>query len=313
MSQESSYPATINHDRLFKELLTTFFVEFIELFLPEVAAYLDKDSLVALDKEVFTDVTAGEQYETDILMQAKYSEQDSFFLIHVENQSYAQSSFPRRMFDYFAALHSKYDLPVYPIAVFSFDEPQRPEPNVYRVVFPNKTVLEFRYDVVQLNQLNWQDFLDKPNPVSSALMAKMKIVPEDRAKVKLECLKMLVGLDLDPARVQLISGFVDTYLRLNEEEKKEFQAELDKIKPATKEEAMKIVTSWMEEGIEEGLKRGKHELVIRLLYRKLGQLAPDAEQKIGKLEVAQLEELGEALLDFSSPADLENWLQTNAS
>ncbi len=29
----------IDHDRLFKELLTTFFWEFIQLFLPEVATY----------------------------------------------------------------------------------------------------------------------------------------------------------------------------------------------------------------------------------------------------------------------------------
>ncbi len=35
----------INHDQLFKELLTTFFVEFIELFFPEVLEYLDLDSI----------------------------------------------------------------------------------------------------------------------------------------------------------------------------------------------------------------------------------------------------------------------------
>lgn len=32
----------IDHDRLFKELLTTFLLEFIELFLPELAASLEK-------------------------------------------------------------------------------------------------------------------------------------------------------------------------------------------------------------------------------------------------------------------------------
>lgn len=35
----------IDHARLFKELLTTFFVEFLELFLPEVLAYLERDSI----------------------------------------------------------------------------------------------------------------------------------------------------------------------------------------------------------------------------------------------------------------------------
>ena len=40
----------IDHDRLFKELLCTFFREFVEAFLPEVATYLEPDSLVFLDK-----------------------------------------------------------------------------------------------------------------------------------------------------------------------------------------------------------------------------------------------------------------------
>lgn len=46
-------------------------------------------------------------------------------------------------------------------------------------------------------------------------MAKMRIAPKDWACVKLECLRLLVTLRLDPARMRLISGFVDTYLRLN--------------------------------------------------------------------------------------------------
>jgi|GEM_PF-2466122 hypothetical protein len=40
----------IDHDRLFKELLSTFFVEFVDLFFPEMAAYLDRDSLTPLDR-----------------------------------------------------------------------------------------------------------------------------------------------------------------------------------------------------------------------------------------------------------------------
>lgn len=75
----------IDHDRLFKELLTTFFVEFLELFLPEVLIYLEQDSLEFLDKEVFTDITAGERYEADLIVKAKFRERDTFFLIHVEN------------------------------------------------------------------------------------------------------------------------------------------------------------------------------------------------------------------------------------
>jgi len=103
----------IDHDRLFKELLSTFFVEFLDLFLPEVLAYLDPESLVFLDKELFTDVTAGERKEADLVVKAQFQGQDAFFLVHVENQSQPQADFSRRMFNYFARLYEKYQLPVW--------------------------------------------------------------------------------------------------------------------------------------------------------------------------------------------------------
>ena len=62
----------IDHDRLFKELLSTFLVEFIELFLPEMMAYLEPESITFLDKEVFTDVTAGDKYEADLIAQVQF-------------------------------------------------------------------------------------------------------------------------------------------------------------------------------------------------------------------------------------------------
>ena len=70
----------IDHDRLFKELISTFFVEFIELFFPQVMTYLDSESVTFLDKEIFTDVTEGEKYETDLIAQVKFQRQSSFFL-----------------------------------------------------------------------------------------------------------------------------------------------------------------------------------------------------------------------------------------
>ena len=151
----------MDHDRLFKELLTTFFWEFVEAFLPEVATYLDPASLVFLDKEVFTDVTQGERHEVDLVVRGRFKDHDSFFLIHVENQAHPQAAFGRRMFRYFARLHEAHGLPVYPVVVFSHDRPQS-EPDRYEVRFPDRTVLDFRYRVIQLRRLSWRRFLHPP-------------------------------------------------------------------------------------------------------------------------------------------------------
>ncbi len=305
----------IDHDRLFKELFSTFFIEFIELFFPEIMTYLQPQSCTFLDKEVFTDVTMGEQYETDLLAQVQFRGQETYFLIHIENQAKADTHFNKRMFRYFARLHEKFDLPIYPVVIFSYDKPKKQAEDSYTIEFPDFKVLNFNYRVIQLNRLNWRDFLNQPNPVASALMAKMKIAPSERPRVKLECLRLLATLRLDPARVQLISGFVDTYLRLTESESEAFKQELGRIESReVKEEVMELTTSWKEEGIEEGLREGierERNLVIRQLKRCLKDLPNHLEDKVKQLPIEEVEALGEALLDFEKEEDLINWLKNN--
>ncbi len=50
------------------------------------------------------------------------------------------------------------------------------------------------------------------------------------------------------------------------------------------------------------------ELVLKQLTRKLGNLSPEVTAKVSALSLERLEALGEALLDFTSIADLETWL-----
>lgn len=302
----------IDHDRLFKELLSTFFLEFVDLFLPDVAAFIERDSLAFLDKEIFTDVTTGERYEADLVIKLRFKGRETFFLLHIEHQAHREGEFSRRMFRYFARLYESHGLPVYPVVVFSYDSPRRAEPTSHRVEFPNKVVLEFNYDVIQLNRLNWRDYLRHPNPVASALMAKMAMKPEERPRVKLECLRLLATLRLDPARMQMISGFIDTYLRLNAEENKIFRAEVETIIKEEKEEVMEIVTSWMEEGIEQGKQEEGLTLVLRQLKRRVRTVDAETENRIRQLDLARIEDLAEALLDFRETQDLTRWLDENA-
>lgn len=302
----------INHDRLFKELLTTFFPEFVALFLPDVTVYLKRDSLRFLNPEIFTDVTSGERYEADLIVQAQFRGQESFFIIHLEHQARSEAEFNKRMFRYFARLHEKHALPVYPIVIFSHDSPRRSEPDCYRVEFPGWTVLEFNYRVIQLNRLRWQDFVNQPNPVVSALMSKMRMDTQERPTVKLVSLQLLSSLGLNTALVQLISGFIDTYLRLNAEEEAVFREQLAKIEPAQQEEVMEIVTSWMQQGIQRGLQQGRQQqavsMVLRQLTRRLGTVDQSLQERIQRLSLAEVEDLGEALLDFDRVSDLAGWL-----
>ncbi|MEI6381175.1 MAG: DUF4351 domain-containing protein, partial [Cyanobacteriota bacterium ELA615] len=123
----------------------------------------------------------------------------------------------------------------------------------------------------------------------------------------------------NPARMQLISGFVDTYLKLNQLEELEFKKEVSTFSKPEQESVMQITTSWMEQGIEQGLEQGlqrgiekglnrEKKLVLRQLKRKLGQITPELEIQIKALDIDKVESLGEALLDFSTVDDLKAWL-----
>ncbi len=52
---------------------------------------------------------------------------------------------------------------------------------------------------------------------------------------------------------------------------------------------------------------------MRLLPRRIGTVEPDLQVRIRQLSLIQLENLAEALLDFSQPADLVNWLDSQES
>jgi hypothetical protein len=253
----------IDHDRLFKELITTFFIEFLDLFLPEVAIDIDRNSIEFLPETVLTDVTKGEKKIIDVLAKVKYRKQDAYFLIHVEAQSYTQQELTKRIFKYFARLHEKYDLPIYPVVIFSFDEPKRPEPNNYQVKFPGLNVLDFNFATIQLNQLSWRDYLTQQNPVAAALMAKMNIPTLERPQVKAECLRLLTTLRLDPARMQLISGFVGVYLELNAAEEEIFKDTVDRMGLNDEEVYMEMITSWEQEGAQKASTR----IAMNLLQR----------------------------------------------
>ena len=61
-------------------------------------------------------------------------------------------------------------------------------------------------------------------------------------------------------------------------------------------------------GLLEGRKDEALSFLTRQLTRRIGSIAPETREQIQTLSVEELEDLGEALLDFSEASDLTNWL-----
>jgi predicted transposase YdaD len=63
-------------------------------------------------------------------------------------------------------------------------------------------------------------------------------------------------------------------------------------------------------GLERGRTEGEQALVLKLLTRKLGKIDAEIQAQVNSLTIDRVESLGEALLDFTSMADLERFLDS---
>ncbi|MBB5354198.1 putative transposase/invertase (TIGR01784 family) [Anoxybacillus mongoliensis] len=251
---------SIDHDRLFKELIQTFFEEFIVLFFPTMHEHIDFRHVSFLSEELFTDVVAGEKYRVDLLVETKLKGEDSLIIVHIENQSYVQPSFPERMFIYFSRLFEKYRKHIVPIAVFSYDT-IRDERSTFTIQFPFGNVLDFHFFTVELRKQNWRNYIRQDNPIAAALISKMGYTESERVELKKQFLRMLVRMELDEAKQRLLFGFFETYVKLSDEEERRLRSEVNEMETKEKERVLELIISYEQKALEKGREEGMKRLV----------------------------------------------------
>jgi hypothetical protein len=75
---------------------------------------------------------------------------------------------------------------------------------------------------------------------------------------------------------------------------------------------MQLTTSWMLQGIEQGIERGQKSLLLKQIRHRFGELDEVNLKRIDTLTMPQLEQLGEVLLDCSDLTELQQWLAGQA-
>ncbi|MBT2214696.1 transposase [Virgibacillus dakarensis] len=285
MEESTVYP---HHDQLFKELIRTFFEEFLEAFFPEIYPEIDFQDISFLSEEVFTDLLEGENRRLDVVVETKLKSTDAVVIVHVEPQSTKQSHFHERMYQYFSMLYHKYRKPIIPIAVFSYKENW--EKNQYVMAFSFFHVLTFNYLTLHLYKKNWRDYIHSDNPAAAALLSKMNYKEEERVQVKKEFLRMMVNMQLDPARERLIYGFFESYLYLNSEEEEQLMEEIKHMDDADR--IMEIPISYEERGKEKGKEIGREEGIRQVAMEMLRKgAAVNFISEVTKLSKKEIEAL----------------------
>jgi predicted transposase/invertase (TIGR01784 family) len=232
--------------------------------------------------------------------------QDRILHIEFQVQVLTDPPLPLRMLDYWVRLHRRYRLPVTQVLVLL-------KPPAAGITIESEFRLEgtqHPYRVVRMWEEDPEVFLQDPALLPLAVLAgaqsteqllaqvsqRVDMIEEQGQRQEIAvCSQLLAGLRFDKVIIQQF--FRERIMR-------ESVIYQDILQEGRKE--------GMEAGIQAGRQEGETALILRQLTRRMGALAPELEGRIRGLSIAQLEDLAEALLDFSQPADLVTWLEGQA-
>ncbi len=223
-------------------------------------------------------------------------------ILHLEFQVRLESEppLPLRMLDYWVRLYRLYRKPITQVIILLLP----PTPGT---IIETQFVLEtthHEYQVIRLWEEDPNIFLSDPALLPLASLAATS-QPEELLNQVAQQLNKIESVQ----QKQEVSAYVQILAGL-----KFSQPILHRL---FRENAMResviyqeIVQVGREEGLQEGLQK-ERALILRLLTRRVGTIDDNLRSQISALPVALLEDLGEALLDFSSVADLSAWLVTH--
>lgn len=90
---------------------------------------------------------------------------------------------------------------------------------------------------------------------------------QEKVKVKKEFLRMIIKMELNPAKSRFILGFFEKYLILDKQEEEILMEEIKQMNES--EDIMHLPISWEEKGKvkgrEEGIEKGKREVALEML------------------------------------------------
>jgi hypothetical protein len=319
----------VDHDQLFKAVLTAQLPPFLELFFPEEAALLDLSAAHFVDKQLFAAPPMGPGREVDLLVDiplraAGGAATGALVAIQIEVQAQREPEFVWRNLEYFALLHRLRGVPVFPIALFPLVDVlgsargRRPRVGYERVtqheVALGHTILEFTYLAVTLRALDAAAYLAQAPALAGALAARMHpAAGTPPSRHKLACLRRIMdgsGVERDETR-QLLANVVETYLPLAGQDAEQFDQLMEQPENEHLRHDMK---TWSEQQQDIGEARGKalgaldeaRAAVLRVLRARFGAVPPELAARIQAMDdLAALEALLTRAATVAALADFD--------
>ncbi len=242
---------------------------------------------------------------------------ERWLLIHIEIQSQPEAAFPYRLAMYHFQLRITYDRSVLSLAVLGDDNPRwRPDRYVDEVLGLR---LELQYPMVKLLDFREREaeLRESTNPMALLVRAHLATLDTRHDLVRRKAAKLALFRDILRSgftgdEVRRLFDVADRFLKLPRADYDEFRTTLVSELGG---EAVAIMNSFEQYGLEQGLQQGQQEeriaLTLRQLTRKFGTLPDEVTAQVRALSSEQVLDLAESLLDFTAPEDLTAWLVAN--
>ncbi|MBK8046896.1 MAG: Rpn family recombination-promoting nuclease/putative transposase [Anaerolineales bacterium] len=316
------------HDSFFKAVFARpeLTGEFLQQFLPPaVIAELDLSTL-ALRKDSFIDEEFRQQF-ADLLYAVQLTDQSQAFVyVLFEHKSYPQPLMALHMLRYMVRIweqglresRTALPTPILPIVIYHGADAWR-EPFAMAELFRGPETMRPYWPtfIYQLNNLTAPDqpALDGTLYLRVALLVLRAILKPDF----LAQLPLLVKWLAQLTREYLAVEYVNTVLRYITSVRKDVTvpALRQALQAAAVEDKETLMTSWVEELIQQGELQGEQKgmtvearrLVTRQLQHQIGPLPASISRHLDRLSLDQLEALSTFLLDARSLAEVETYLK----
>ena len=249
-------------------------------------------------------ITVGEVIKSELSIEPIRADSVTFLrteerILHIEFQVEVDTNppLPLRMLDYWVRLHRRYRQPVTQVVILL---KQPAKATVIETEFSLENT-RHSYQVVRMWEQNPALFLEDTALLPLATLA----ATQEQEKLLTQISQQISNIESLEQRqdvaicTQLLAGL-------------KFKKNL--IRQFFKEEIMQesvIYQDILQKGLQQGLQQGELAVVVRQLTRRLGTIPPEVRNLIQALPLPQLENLAEALLDFTNVNDLVAWLEAN--
>ena len=266
------------HDQTFKDVLHSFFHDFLTLFMPGIASGIDPDAITFLDPQTFTDIPEGLMRTADVVAEVRsLVGKPEIVLLHTEVQTESDAVFAYRVWEYNALLTLRHHRSVISAALLPFSRTGDVRKVCYVETLFGEEYIKLEYWQIGLRGLSAEDYKGAASVLGAALAALMQPGPEGRVELKIDIIRCLRESGLDEARLFLLVDLVETYLTLDEPEQMEYgallQAEGDQVVEATE-------LTWA----QKISLRTRREDVKRAIGLKFGRMSPELEVVIDSID-----------------------------